>query len=199
MQPFRFPVPTAPSTFTYSYANASRVAVALGWSRIARCLCFGASLVVLNVGSSVSAQIDGDRFASLLHNSPFGMNPATPPTEPTLEFRGYVSEGEDTVFSLACPDDNGQFRSTWVGLSETYADYVVRSFDRVNDTVQVEYRGQTFTLKLKLNRAQLSAASENAVIAAKPTAGDQMASDPAVAEVRRRRALRQASQALGQL
>lgn len=196
----RHPAHASPRIFTlHSRASTAPDGRPLGWSRVTRSVCFGAGVIFLNLASSLLAQIEEDRFASLLQNSPFGIEPATPPTEPTLEFRGYVSEGEETVFSLACPNDKGQVRSTWVGLYEPYADYVVRSFDQANDTVQIEYHGQTFPLKLKLNRTQLSAASGLPAITAGSGARDQTVSNPAAAEARRRRALRQASLALGQL
>lgn len=98
-----------------------------------------------------------DRFSGLLTNSPFGPPHAEKAGfEPAqgLEFRGYVGTGPTTLFSLACEGAGGQVRSVWLELGEPEGDFVVRSFDRASESVQVDHRGRSYNLKIKLGRVQ---------------------------------------------
>jgi len=66
--------------------------------RIVRTVCCGASLLILGAGSLLSSGAEENRFGELLQNSPFGNEPTLLTAEPTLEFRGYVSEEGGACF-----------------------------------------------------------------------------------------------------
>lgn len=163
---------------------------------LSRVIRYGASPLIISFVTALVSWAEENRFAGLLANSPFGSGAvAIVVAEPALEFRGYVYTDETALFSMACPDASGRLRSAWVEIDEPNADYVVRSFDRASDTVDVEHRGHRFTLKLKLSRVQLLPAPERS-----PAGGDQAAVadektrlETISAEIRRRRALRQAN------
>lgn len=163
---------------------------------LSRVIRYGASLVIISFVTTLVSWAEENRFAGLLANSPFGSGAAAVVgAEPALEFRGYVYTEETAVFSIASPDASGRLRSAWVEIDEPNADYVVRSFDRASDTVDVEHRGHRLTLKLKLSRVQLLPAPERS-----PAGGDQAAVadektrlETISAEIRRRRKLRQGS------
>lgn len=123
------------------------------------------------------------------------METAVSAIDPAVEFRDYVSEEGRYLFSLAGPDATGRIRGAWVGVDEPYVGYVVRSFGQDTDTIQVEHRGQTLTLPLKLSRVQLLRAPEGPVGVVESAAGGDRDSRLEVVtdEIRRRRVLRQAN------
>lgn len=162
-----------------------------------RIIRWGASLLLLSIISVRICWAGENRFSDLIANSPFGMSSSVPVSavESTIELRGYVEEEGALMFSLARPDAEGRIRSAWVGLDEPFAAFVVRSFDQTTDTVQVEHRGQRLTLKLKLNRVRVLQAPERLEPGEEPVvvADDKARLEAISAEIRRRRALRQAN------
>jgi hypothetical protein len=64
----------------------------------------------------------------------------------TLELRSVMTLGGAPRFSIF---DTATKRATWVGLNEREREFVVKSYDSSAETVNVEYRGRTFTLSLQ--------------------------------------------------
>jgi hypothetical protein len=122
----------------------------------------------------------------------------------TVEFRGMITTKDGILFGLY---DRGRNQGSWVRQDEAGADFKVRSYDGGKELVTVDYQGQTYTLPLSL--AKIGAAAPSAVpVPAVPTPGggvrsvtasagskvdDQRRLESVAAEVRRRRALRQAA------
>lgn len=160
-------------------------------------LCFAAS------GASAAVALDG-----LTTNSPFAPRPAdnaapVATEASTIEFRGLISTKEGVLFGLF---DRTRNTGAWVRQNDAGSDFKVRSYDASNDMVTVEYQGQKLTLPL--SSAKIGAAAPSAVVpvSAVPSPGapsvtaipgargnDQQRLESVAAEVRRRRALRQAA------
>lgn len=168
-------------------------------------------LVVLSLSAvAARAAVPLDGLAS---NSPFMPKPQDTAAAPVategaaVEFRGLIATKDGPLFGLY---DRARNQGAWVRENDRGADFVVRSYDKANDMVTVDYQGQKFTLPL--SSARIATAAPSAVPApaavsvprSPGAAGGQPAStvarapDPArlesvAAEVRRRRALRQAA------
>jgi hypothetical protein len=162
-------------------------------------LCLGA------VGASAAVSLDG-----LVAESPFmpkqdSTNAAPVATEnASVEFRGLISTKDGVLFGLY---DRTRNVGAWVGEKDKGSDFTVRSYDAAADMVTVDYQGQKYTLPLSTSR--IAAAAPSAVpVVARPAGGppQQAVAKPAdatrlesvAAEVRRRRALRQAGGQPGQ-
>jgi hypothetical protein len=162
-------------------------------------LCLGA------VGASAAVSLDG-----LVAESPFmpkqdANNAAPVATEnAAVEFRGLISTKEGVLFGLY---DRTRNVGAWVGEKDKGSDFTVRSYDAAADMVTVDYQGQKYTLPLSTSRIATAAPSAVPVVA-KPNGqpAQQAVAKPAdatrlesvAAEVRRRRALRQAGGAAAQ-
>lgn len=121
-----------------------------------------------------------------------------------VEFRGMISTQEGPLFGIY---DRSRNLGAWVRENDRKAEFLVRSYDKANDVVTVDYQGQKFTLPLSSARIATAAPTPTpaAAVAAAPRPGGGQPSatasrgpDPArlesvAAEVRRRRALRQAA------
>ncbi|HEY8933057.1 MAG TPA: hypothetical protein VIM44_07085 [Rariglobus sp.] len=161
-------------------------------------LCLAAS------GASAAVALDG-----LTTDSPFVPKQAegTAPvaTEAaTVEFRGLISTKEGILFGLY---DRTRNTGSWVRQNDAGADFKVRAYDAANDMVTVEYQGQKLTLPLSTSKIGAAAPSPVMPVAvnapvpgASPVAAvpgarpnDQQRLESVAAEVRRRRALRQAA------
>ena len=156
-------------------------------------LCLGA------VGASAAVSLDG-----LVAESPFmpkrEENTAAPvATEnAAVEFRGLISTKEGVLFGLY---DRTRNVGAWVKEKDKGSDFNVRSYDAAADMVTIDYQGQKYTLPLSTSRIATAAPSAAPVVA-RPAGGtpQQAVAKPAdatrlesvAAEVRRRRALRQA-------
>lgn len=93
-----------------------------------------------------------DPLNALMTDSPF--LPAGGSGGPTaqagaLELRSVVAERGNFVFSLY---DAGTKESFWSRLNEPGLPFVVRSYDRSNDTITVEQQGRTLSLTLAAAR-----------------------------------------------
>jgi len=90
-----------------------------------------------------------DDISGLLNNSPFG-GPATgnsaTPAQTQLELRGIVVEGGVAWFTFFDSASN-----KWVTLrqGEEADALVVKRYDRVQDLVELDYKGRTLSLALK--------------------------------------------------
>lgn len=161
-------------------------------------LCLGA------VGASAAVSLDG-----LVAESPFmpkqdANNAAPVATEnAAVEFRGLISTKDGVLFGLY---DRTRNVGAWVKEKEKGTDFTVRSYDAAADMVTIDYQGQKYTLPLSTSRIATAAPSPVAVVAKPAQAGgttQQAVAKPAdatrlesvAAEVRRRRALRQAGAA----
>lgn len=161
-------------------------------------------LCLAATGASAAVALDG-----LATDSPFVPKPAdnaapVATEAATVEFRGLISTKEGVLFGLY---DRTRNTGAWVRQNDAGAEFKVRSYDAANDMVIVEYQGQKLTLPL--SSAKIGAASPSAVVpvaAAAPMPGgqavaavpgarpnDQQRLESVAAEVRRRRALRQAA------
>ncbi|PTY08826.1 hypothetical protein DB347_04445 [Opitutaceae bacterium EW11] len=144
---------------------------------------------------------------TLSTRSPFmpeGAAAAGVPTDNApLELRGIVATKDGYLFGLFDPSKK---QSTWARLNEPGANFVVRSHDVANETVNVEYQGRTLTLALKTAKVESMGVLPNPALANMPRPPNQptailnpSAADEArrlegvAAEVRRRRMLRQAA------
>ncbi len=165
-------------------------------------LCLGA------VGASAAVSLDG-----LVAESPFMPkqedNAAAPvATEnAAVEFRGLISTKDGVLFGLY---DRTRNVGAWVKEKDKGSDFTVRSYDAAADMVTVDYQGQKYTLPLSTSRIATAAPSAVPVVAkpggqpggspqqavAKPADATRLES--VAAEVRRRRALRQAGGAAAQ-
>jgi hypothetical protein len=116
---------------------------------------------------------------NLLQNSPFGGQVA-PKTagriDAPLEFRGVLTDGGGEIFSLY---EASTRSSLWVGQNENGNSFTVRSYDRVNDTITVEYQGKTLTLELKQAKVRTFALPASSRVAV-PAAMETPASQPVV-------------------
>jgi hypothetical protein len=169
---------------------------------------FGLACLVSAVAGAARA-VD---LQTLVDRSPFSPpgqgNDASSATEapPTLEFRGMVTDADGTAYSIY---DTSTNKGRWVRADDANSPVQVKSFDPVNNTLEVEQNGRP--LKLALKRATIQAGQP--VAAAIPNAPTPAGGNPAApgavrrpdsaadarrleavaAEVRRRRALRNAA------
>lgn len=156
--------------------------------------------------SAASVSLDG-----LVKNSPF-MPPQTEQAAApvvtegaAVEFRGVIATKEGVLFGLY---DRTKNVGAWVKQEDAGADFRVNSYDASADLVTLEYQGQRYTLPLSSARVGAAAPSPLPVVNAHPQqAGstrvtavpggrvnnDQQRLESVAAEVRRRRALRQAA------
>lgn len=150
---------------------------------------------------------------TLVDRSPFappGQGPDTAgAAEPqgTLEFRGMVTDEAGTAYSIF---DTSTNKGRWVRSDDTNSPVQVKGFDAANNTLEVEQNGRS--VKLSLKRATIQAGQAvNAMIPSAPppqipgnpaNQGEARKSDgtadarrleAVAAEVRRRRALRNAA------
>ncbi|HEX2100938.1 MAG TPA: hypothetical protein VHF69_09755 [Candidatus Synoicihabitans sp.] len=146
--------------------------------------------------------------------SPFlppGNAAAPAPTEEApLQFCGYIGEGDRTRY---CVYDSSTRRSLWLRVGEEGSGAQVQSFDPESRTITVAHNGRVLTLKLQTAKLAANAGPAGASplpvagqtantnntlvnsVVANPTPADEAKRLEAVAaEVRRRRALRQAAQ-----
>lgn len=124
-----------------------------------------------------------------------------------VEFRGMITMKDGVYFGLY---DRTKNSSAWVKQDDKGGDFVVKSYDAGSDMVSVLYQGQSYTLAL--STAKIGTAVPSAVPAANaqpaisggnrvtavpgstgPKVVDQQRLESVAAEVRRRRALRQAA------
>ena len=169
-------------------------------------------LLVLGLCVSASACTAAVALDGLAADSPFmpkqEASAAPVATEnATVEFRGMITMKDGVYFGLY---DRNKNASAWVKQDDKGGDFVVRSYDASSDMVSVTYQGQSFTLPLSTSKIGTAVASAvqpaNAQpmisgggrVIAVPAGGQKAAIDPqrmesVAAEVRRRRALRQAS------
>lgn len=170
-------------------------------------------IIGLGIGLACAGPVFGVvDFQPLVDRSPFSppgreLVPGT--TEEAtgpLEFRGLVVDEEGTAFSIF---DSTSSKGSWIRADDPNGPVRVKSFDKVNSVLEVEQNGKP--VKLALKRAQIQAGPSLAsMIPAAPAvaaaAGGKPAEvkrDPAAdarrleavaAEVRRRRAMRNAAQ-----
>lgn len=106
-----------------------------------------------------------DMRDSLLKNSPFG-DPAEKVSAAAAapEFRGYMVEGGERIFSLYDP---AQGRSFWLKRDEAGGGLVARKFSEDKLLLEVEYRGRPLALHLVQAKVKLMAAGAPA----SPSAG----------------------------
>jgi hypothetical protein len=175
---------------------------------------FGAKFLLVVVALAASAAIP----AYGQGRSPFlppDVEAAPTVTEDApLQFCGIVGEGESARY---CVYDASRRRSYWLRAGEQSGNVQVQTFDSDNRTVSVVQNGRPMVLKLQT--AKLGPAAPGAMPGPLPVAGGPQPGNPLVntvvtnptpadeakrleavaAEVRRRRALRQAAaQAQGQ-
>ncbi len=152
--------------------------------------------------------------AEPLARSPFLPPPTGPVAEVAvtenapLQFCGVIGEGEDAIYNVFNP---AKRRSQWVKVGQETETFTLRSFDADAETVVVAQGGQVMTLRLQAAQAASGPGAsvgplpiagagngqQNALTASvkvNPTPADEARRLEAVAaEVRRRRALRQAA------
>lgn len=145
---------------------------------------------------------------TLVDRSPFAppgqsAETAAPAEQPTLEFRGMVTDDGGTAYSIF---DTSTNKGRWVRADDPEASVRVRAYDPSNGTLEVEQNGRP--VKLTLKRAVIQAGQPVANMAPNmPMPGgpgevrrpdgnaDARRLEAVAAEVRRRRALRNAAQA----
>ncbi len=152
---------------------------------------------------AVSVPLDG-----LISESPFVLKqadnaPAAVTEGATVEFRGMFSTKEGVFFGFY---DRAKNTGAWVRQDDKNSDFNVSSYDASGELVTVEYKGQRFTLPLSSSKIGAAAPSPLPVVNATSNNGtpmsavqpgargdDQRRLESVAAEVRRRRALRQAA------
>ena len=162
---------------------------------------------------SLLAGMNGQSYAALSSESPFipkGGQPAVVATENSpIEFRGVISTAAGLTFGIYEP---GTQKGTWVTEGEKTQAFVVRSYDASKGALMVEYQGQVQTLVLKEAKFDGTVAPMNAPppppVAGMPQTRPASPGNPqpsmnqaeeakrletVAAEVRRRRAARQAA------
>jgi hypothetical protein len=120
----------------------------------------------------------------------------------TVEFRGMIATKEGIFFGLY---DRAKNLGAWVRQDDKGADFKVSNYDAAGDLITVDYQGQKFTLPLSSSKIGAAAPTPLPVVNATPVPGnpvtavpgarssDQQRLESVAAEVRRRRALRQAA------
>jgi hypothetical protein len=159
-----------------------------------------------------AGNLSAANLQTLLDRSPFAPSGAAaaaagPQAEQgTLEFRGMVTDGGGTSYSVF---DTTANKGRWVREGDDSGPFKVKSYDAATNTLEIEQDGRATKLSLKRATIQAGApvsammaapAPANGVVA--PGGGDQKRAEPAAAdarrleavaaEVRRRRALRNA-------
>ncbi len=148
---------------------------------------------------------------TLVDRSPFSPPPqasdgsGAPEPQGTLEFRGMVTDGNGTAYSVFDTTTN---KGRWVRADEADGSVQVKGFDAQNNTLEIEQNGKP--VKLPLKRAIIQAGqpvssmvpsipapnaapgNPGAAVQNRPDggAGDARRLEAVAAEVRRRRALR---------
>jgi hypothetical protein len=168
---------------------------------------FYSAVVPLALGLATASRAADE----LSRNSPF--MPANGPSAPVavaentpLELRGIMTLPSGNVYGLFDPVKR---QSSWVKLNEPGNDYIVRTFDASNDAITVEFQGRIINLSLKAAKIDaLAPGSVPQVVSApmmnrpgtmpnpqlSPAPVDEVKRlESVAAEVRRRRALRQAA------
>lgn len=154
------------------------------------------------VAAGLTARSQGLALESLLQHNPFGASAGTAPAQtsagPALELHGILTEGREQFFSLSDPAGK---TSAWVRLGETGQSFVVKRYDAPQESVTVAYQGREVTVRLKdagSGRAGDLAASAVAgarrappVIPASFVKAEAQRLSAVLAEIRRRRALRE--------
>ncbi len=145
---------------------------------------------------SLQSLVERNPFAPSGHTS----QASTPAEQSTLEFRGVVTDGAGTSYSIF---DTSTNKGRWVRAEDTEGPVRVRAYDAGNGTLELEQNGRPLTLTLK--RVVIQAGQPVAVAMPNPGAGgvvrgadgaaDARRLEAVAAEVRRRRALRNAAQA----
>lgn len=122
-----------------------------------------------------------------------------------VEFRGMITTQDGVLFGLY---DRTRNLGAWVRQEDAGADFKVSAYDTAKELVTVSYQGQQFTLPLSVSKIAAAAPSAMPVVNAQPAGGapvrvtaqpggaridDQQRLESVAAEVRRRRALRQAA------
>lgn len=151
------------------------------------------------------ASLTGADLQPLLDNSPFGRAPAPEPVvvtsnEALLEFRSLVVEGGQRYFSIFDPTAQ---RGYWVAEGEEAGGISVASYNEDDQQLEVQQGGRTLNLVIKTanivaGAAPLPGAPGASAQTRTPQVRTTGAADPkrleaVAAEVRRRRALRQAA------
>ena len=122
-----------------------------------------------------------------------------------LEFRGLVVDASGTAYSLF---DSAAAKGFWISAEDTSGPIQVKSYDAASGTLEVSQNGKA--LKLKLKQAVIQAGQSVAAMMPPPVnpvtpgkqpgiapggnANDARRLEAVAAEVRRRRALRNAAQ-----
>ena len=166
-------------------------------------LSFFFGLCLVSVGARAAVSLDG-----LASESPFMPKAEEEVAAPVVtenaavEFRGIISTKEGVFFGLY---DRTRNLASWVKQDEKGADFNVRSYDAASDLVTVDYQGQKYTLPLSMSKVSTAVSTPVPVVNMQPTGGNRVVAVPGVrvddqrrlesvaAEVRRRRALRQAA------
>jgi hypothetical protein len=160
-----------------------------------------------NAVSAVAVSLEG-----LVTDSPFVLKQAETAAPAVtegaaVEFRGVISTKEGMLFGLY---DRTKNIGAWVRQEDKGADFKVSGYDAAGDLVTVEYQGQRLTLPLSSSKIAAAAPTPlpsvnpgppgspgNRVVAVPQQGGsradDQRRLESVAAEVRRRRALRQAA------
>jgi len=119
-----------------------------------------------------------------------------------VEFRGMIATKDGVLFGLY---DRTRNVGAWVREKDKSAEFQVQSYDASADLVTVDYQGRKFTLPLSTSRIATAAASpvpvarpavqsgSSAPVAVNAAPADAARLESVAAEVRRRRALRQAA------
>jgi hypothetical protein len=157
-----------------------------------------------------AGNLSAANLQTLLDRSPFAPSGAAaaaagPQAEQgTLEFRGMVTDGGGTSYSVF---DTTANKGRWVREGDDSGPFKVKSYDSVTSTLEIEQDGRATKLSLKRVTIQAGApvsammaapAPANGVVApgggdqkrAEPVAADARRLEAVAAEVRRRRALR---------
>jgi hypothetical protein len=136
-----------------------------------------------------------DARESLLTNSPFGVaGKSEAPTASSLEFRGFVQEGDVRFFNLYDPASKV---ARWVAIDADNGGIKIHGYDEVAQQLKVSQGSKQLTLTLKKAAVLLAAAPapETGPATSSPNgftlAPDDKANMQKIAEeIRRRRALR---------
>lgn len=167
---------------------------------------FGLGALVAARTLAAPVSLDG-----LVTDSPFVLkqdeSAAPAPTEnANVEFRGLINTKEGLLFGLY---DRTKNTGVWVKKDDGHSDFKISSYDASSEMLTVEYLGQRLNLTLPsakigaaaptplpvVNAGQSGARLGTPQINATKTATDQQRLESVAAEVRRRRALRQAAAA----
>lgn len=166
---------------------------------------FGLACVFAAAAGGARGAVD---LQTLVDRSPFAPpghsnEPVAQPEQATLEFRGIVTDEAGTAYSVF---DTSTNKGRWVRADDANSPIRVRGFDADNATLEVEQNGRV--QKLTLKRATIQAGQPmTAMVPANVAPGmpspngevrrdagaDARRLEAVAAEVRRRRALRNAA------